>query len=390
MVFLEGFMHCQTGKVFLVVDGHPVNLNPASFEEPAGGTDLKTVFRFSPDSRHLAMAGMGPDGIGQIITVDGRAGPHVGACQRFCFSPDSAHFAYLDLEAGPKGTTTKIMLDHKPVQTFGPQPTMMVFAAARERARELPPRDSRSSPATAALPEWFTFRPDNKLKFLATKDGKIYRVAITPGAATGGPVIAKTALAAPTQAGKTTSRQPPDHAKVLPTQPPPPIASKPTESQPSSESPADQVSGTGDDAETSATEKTRVTEGPVMDDSAVSGIAEQMAQALSNGDIDALGLLYADNVDYLDNGRISGDAVRTQLQQYFARWPVRQWTITSPVKVQSLGASRRQVVFSAKYDLSDPDSHRQASGIAKETLMIAPDSSGAPRLKESALRSTGA
>src|SRR5205823_444104 len=72
--------------------------------------------------------------------------------------------------------------------------------------------------------------------------------------------------------------------------------------------------------------------------------------------------------------------VRSQLQEYFSKWPVRQWTITSPVKVQSLGASRQQVVFSAKYDLSDPDSHRHASGIAKETIVVAADSSGAMKI----------
>jgi hypothetical protein len=50
------------------------------------------------------------------------------------------------------------------------------------------------------------------------------------------------------------------------------------------------------------------------------------------------------------------------------------------VKVQSLGASRQQVVFSAKYDLSGSDSHRHASGIAKETIVVAADSSGAMKI----------
>jgi len=343
-------MSGSIGHPDVVVDGHAVNLNPASFEEPAWGTDLKTVFRFSPDSRHLAMAGMGPDGIGQIISVDGQAGPRVPVCQRFVFSRDSAHFAYLDVEGGPQGTTTKIILDHKPVQTFGPQLAMMVFAAARERARELPPPNSCSAPATAALPEWFTFRSDNNLKFLATKDGKIYRLTITPGSPTGGRVIAKT-------------------------------ASQPGESKQSGEPPAEQAIISGTTAgETLVSEKTNVTQGPARDNSGVSGIAEQMAQALSSGDIDALGSLYGDSVDYLDSGRISSDEVRSQIQEYFARWPVRQWTVTTPVKVESLGASVQKVTFSATYEVSNPQTGRHLSGTAKETMMVAADFTGATKI----------
>jgi hypothetical protein len=118
----------------------------------------------------------------------------------------------------------------------------------------------------------------------------------------------------------------------------------------------------------------------MSDNSDASGIAEKVVQAFSDGDVETLGALYADTVDYYDSGRISSADVRSQLQEYFSKWPVRQWTITSPVKVQSLGASRQQVVFSAKYDLSDPDSHRHASGIAKETIVVAADSSGAMKI----------
>ena len=132
--------------------------------------------------------------------------------------------------------------------------------------------------------------------------------------------------------------------------------------------------------ETLGSEKTNVTEGAATDDSAVSGIAEQMAQALSSGDIDALGSLYGDSVDYLDGGRITSDAVRTQLQQYFARWPERQWAITGPARVTSLGASRKQITFTASYDVSDSQSGRHSSGTAKETLILAPDATGAMKI----------
>ena len=111
-----------------------------------------------------------------------------------------------------------------------------------------------------------------------------------------------------------------------------------------------------------------------------SGIAERVVQAFSDGDVETLGALYADTVDYYDSGRISSDAVRSQLQEYFVRWPVRQWTITTPVKVKSLGASVQQVTFSATYEVSNPQTGRHVNGTAKETLMLAADPSGAMKI----------
>ena len=113
------------------------------------------------------------------------------------------------------------------------------------------------------------------------------------------------------------------------------------------------------------------------DTSDASGIAEKVVQAFSDGDVETLGALYADTVDYYESGRISSEAVRSQLQDYFDRWPVRQWTIITPVKVESLGASVQQVSFSAKYEVSNPQTGRRLSGTAKETMMLAADSTGA-------------
>jgi hypothetical protein len=254
------------------------------------------------------MAGMGPDGIGQIISVDGRAGPHVGLAQKFVFSADSAHFAYLDLEGGPKGTTTKIMLDHKPVQTFGPQLTMMVFAATRENQaqRQLPPRDSRSAPASAALTEWFAFRPDNKLKFLATRDGKIYRVTITPGAAVGSETLTTAAAPISEVAGGVPSARLGKSAAIvrksrLVSQP----SAQPTP-ETSTEIPTEDATQTVARASAAAASST--------DTSDPSGIAGKIVQAFSDGDLEAFVSMYADTIDYLDSGRISSADVRSQLQ----------------------------------------------------------------------------
>lgn len=120
--------------------------------------------------------------------------------------------------------------------------------------------------------------------------------------------------------------------------------------------------------------------GSVEDISDASGIAARVVQAFSDGDVETLGALYADTVDYYDSGRISSAAVRSQLEQYFSKWPVRQWEIASPVKVESLGGSTQRVVFSARYDVSNPDTNRHTAGTAKETLVIASDTSGAMKI----------
>jgi uncharacterized repeat protein (TIGR03803 family) len=105
-------------------------------------------------------------------------------------------------------------------------------------------------------------------------------------------------------------------------------------------------------------------------------IAEAFVQAYSGTDVGALAGLYADRVDHTDSGVISNAAVRAQAREYFARWPVRHWSLVGPAKTISLGATRQKVVFSASYDASNPQTNKHASGIAQETLILASDTRG--------------
>jgi tetratricopeptide (TPR) repeat protein len=122
-------------------------------------------------------------------------------------------------------------------------------------------------------------------------------------------------------------------------------------------------------------------------------IAEAFVQAYSGADIDALAGLYADRVDHTNSGVISNAAVRAQAKEYFARWPVRQWSLAGPVKATSTGPSRQKVIFSASYDASNPQTNKHASGIAKETLIVASDASGTVKIvsqkEQTSKRSSG-
>ncbi len=115
-------------------------------------------------------------------------------------------------------------------------------------------------------------------------------------------------------------------------------------------------------------------------DATPESIAEVFVRAYSGTDVDALAGLYADRVDYTNSRLISNAAVRTQAQEYFARWPMRQWSLVGPVKAISLGATKQKIIFSASYDASNPQANKHASGIATETLIVAWDASGAMKI----------
>jgi tetratricopeptide (TPR) repeat protein len=110
------------------------------------------------------------------------------------------------------------------------------------------------------------------------------------------------------------------------------------------------------------------------------GIADAFVQAYSGADVDPVANLYADRVDHANDGVITDAAIKKQAQEYFTRWPTRQWTLTGPVTTTSIGGPRRKIVFSASYDASDPQTNKHASGLAIETLIVASDASGAMKI----------
>ena len=109
-------------------------------------------------------------------------------------------------------------------------------------------------------------------------------------------------------------------------------------------------------------------------------IAETFVQAYSGADVDVLGGLYADRVDYTNSGVISNAAVCAQAKEYFTRWAVRHWSLIGQVITIPLGPSRQKVMFSANYDAKNPQTNKHASGIAKETLILANNASGATKI----------
>ena len=110
--------------------------------------------------------------------------------------------------------------------------------------------------------------------------------------------------------------------------------------------------------------------------SGASEIPARIVQAFSDGDLNAFDSMYADTVDYMESGQISSADVRSQIAEYFQKWPVRHWEVIGQGKVDQVGPSAQRVVFSARYDVSNPDTKRHTSGTAKETLVVSTDTSG--------------
>jgi ketosteroid isomerase-like protein len=104
------------------------------------------------------------------------------------------------------------------------------------------------------------------------------------------------------------------------------------------------------------------------------------ASAMSAGDINALASFYADQIDYQDKGVINNDAVRNEFQQYFARWPRTNWQLAGTVAVQPVGPSRYQISFPVSFDATNPSTNKHATGVARETMILIQNGSGAWRI----------
>jgi hypothetical protein len=108
-----------------------------------------------------------------------------------------------------------------------------------------------------------------------------------------------------------------------------------------------------------------------------SQFAMNTVSAMSAGDVNTLASLYAGQVDFQDKGLITNDALQSEFQQYFGRWPQASWQLTGAVAVQPLGASRCQITFPVSFAVANAATNKRATGVARETMVLEQDGSGA-------------
>lgn len=74
----------------------------------------------------------------------------------------------------------------------------------------------------------------------------------------------------------------------------------------------------------------------------------------TRGDVAGSMALYADNVDFLDEGLKTRDAIAHDLPEYFARWPVRRSALVGDVSIENLSENERRVDYTLDFEASNP------------------------------------
>ena len=79
---------------------------------------------------------------------------------------------------------------------------------------------------------------------------------------------------------------------------------------------------------------------------------------------------FAERVDYYNDGVISRDKVRQDLQRYAARWPERKFWLAGDINVERQSGNRVRVTFPLRYELRSGTKH--SSGKIDKTLVLKP------------------
>jgi serine/threonine protein kinase len=88
------------------------------------------------------------------------------------------------------------------------------------------------------------------------------------------------------------------------------------------------------------------------------------------GDVAASMALYADSVDFYDEGMKSRDAIAKDLPDYFAHWPVRHSKLIGDVSIETLGTNERKVGYTLDFDASNPATREKRQNIVNVTWII--------------------
>jgi hypothetical protein len=96
------------------------------------------------------------------------------------------------------------------------------------------------------------------------------------------------------------------------------------------------------------------------------------------GDVDASMALYADNVDFLDEGLKTRDAIAHDLPEYFARWPVRRSALVGDVNIENLSENERRVEYTLDFEASNPATRELRQNRVEVTWIVRRDGPFSP------------
>jgi serine/threonine protein kinase len=98
----------------------------------------------------------------------------------------------------------------------------------------------------------------------------------------------------------------------------------------------------------------------------------------TRGDVAASMSLYADNVDFFEEGLKTRDAIAHDMPQYFARWPVRRSTMVGDVSIETLADNERKVSYTLDFEASNPATREVRQSKVEVTWIIRRDGAFAP------------
>ena len=96
-------------------------------------------------------------------------------------------------------------------------------------------------------------------------------------------------------------------------------------------------------------------------------------EAGTRGDVAASMALYADTVDFYDEGLKPRDAIAKDLPDYFAHWPVRHSKLIGDVTIETLGTNERKIGYTLDFEASNPATREKRQKIVNVTWIIRRD-----------------
>jgi len=96
-------------------------------------------------------------------------------------------------------------------------------------------------------------------------------------------------------------------------------------------------------------------------------------EAGTRGDVVASMALYADMVDFLDEGLKSREAIAKDLPGYFAHWPVRRSELVGEISIETLGENERRVGYTIDFEASNPATRESRQNRVDVTWVVRRD-----------------
>ena len=101
-------------------------------------------------------------------------------------------------------------------------------------------------------------------------------------------------------------------------------------------------------------------------------------EAGTRGDVVASMDLYADMVDFLDEGLKSREAIAKDLPGYFAHWPVRRSELVGEISIETLGENERRVGYTIDFEASNPATRESRQNRVDVTWVVRRDGPFSP------------